>query len=405
MFYSQDIFIAYSDLVLEKAATLGTHKDAGLTVAELRDQPGLGAACLITLADFLKIEEGTVILRFVLDANFQVQYSIPPALRKGKNDAGSDDLLLNIGDFNIPIKSLTKSIMEFSKANGYGLGTFKTIHINPGTPQAKEIGGYKIDLTPKGQVDGNGDPISVEDIIFEFAVAPNRKEQEAQQKIVALMNPSLYKFTEIYNNLVSSEYVGKIGSGQYTTKLKELPVGIYELTDIDRVDKVITKKDGQSSPIKGWSFDALNITTKESFYVECSDGCFIDKEISGTGLAKVLKKSDPSFMTQIREALKSEAEGKTDEQVLAKVKDTPKILRQAGVGQGGKVLMFLKEQKVIPQGISPQGQIMTNCEAAMKIWAKPLEALLASEAQKQLSAAPAAEATINVAPIKELQPA
>lgn len=404
MFYSQDIFIAYSDLVLEKAATLGTHKDAGLTVAELRDQPGLGAACLTTLADFLQIPEETVILKFVLDTNFQVQYAIPPALRKGKNDAGNDDLLLNIGDFNIPIKTLTKTIMEFSKANGYGLGTFKTIKINPNTQQEKILGGYVIDLTPKGQVDGNGDPIAVEDIIFEFAVAPNRKEQEAQQKIVALMNPALYKFTEIYNNLVSSEYVGKIGSGQqYTTKLKELPVGIYELTNIDRVDKIIQKKDGTSSPIKGWSFDALNITTGEAFFVECSDGCFIDKEISGTGLAKVLKKSDPSFMTQIREALKSEAEGKTDEQVLAKVKDTPKILRQAGVGQGGKVLMFLKEQKVIPQGISPQGQIMTNCDAAMKIWAKPLEALLAAEAQKQLSAAPAA--TINVAPIKELQPA
>jgi hypothetical protein len=398
MFYSQDSFIAYSDAVLESIPDDFAGGDYGLSVGELRNLPGLGAACLVNLANVLGITDDISVIKFLVTKEFEVQYCVPPAFRKGKTEAGTDALFFTMGDFKIEVPQLFAKLKDFSATNGYGKLALKKITIAPGTQQEKLIAGFKFDLTKPSTDDDIAETVE-----YEFAIAPNRKEEDAQNQLVRFLD-SGKKVPEIIKDIIASSYVGKIFAGGLTTALKLLPVGMYEISEIDRLDKIINKKDGTQGFIKGWTFDAVNCTTGQEFVVETNDGSFVDKKISGTGFTSKLRKSDPNLMNIIREALAAEADGKTDDEVMKILSDTPLILKQAAVGRGGSVMMLISEQKVIAQGVSPQGEIMTNVAKAKKIFGNRLPAILEAAAQKQQTALPATTNTINVEPVKSAEP-
>ncbi len=390
MFYSQDAFIGYSDAVLEALPVGFSSGDYGLTVGDLKHLPGLGSSCLVNLASVLGISDDVVVLKFVLN-DYEIQYCVPPAFRKGKTQE-KNALFFTMGDYKIEVAELFTLLKKFNTANGYGKLALKRIVIGAGTPQEKIIAGFKFDLTKPT----SDDDIS-QSVEYEFAIAPNRKMEDAQAQLVKFLD-SGKKVPEIIIDIIASEATGKVYSGgTFTVPLKTLPVGVYEVRNIDRLDKVINKKDGSQGFIKGWTFEAIDINTGVEYSVDCNDGCFIDKKISGTGFASSLRKSDSALMSTIREALDKEANGKTDEQVMKILLDTPQILKQAGVGCNGYVMMIISEQKVISSGISPQGDIMTNVDKGKAIFSSRFKKILELEASKQKNAElPPATTTVDV---------
>ncbi|MFM6133003.1 MAG: hypothetical protein ACKPCP_02325, partial [Sphaerospermopsis kisseleviana] len=188
--------------------------------------------------------------------------------------------------------------------------------------------------------------------ILSFILSSNRELEDSQQKLVELFNNSNGDFGDLYDSLINSPYVGRVGEAFQYAQLKELPIGAYEISQIEWEDKEVTKKDtGEKARIQNWKFRAVSLTDKSVYYVSASKGSFFGKSITNTG------------------------DGNSP------------VLTQAGKYTGGKALMTLEAVEKVANGYSPKGRVFTNLAAGNNYVNARLPQLLALTSQQVLKSA------------------
>ena len=326
----------------------------GLKLADLRTAPGLGAASIVALADIFKIEDSIEVLKFSLDKEAQVKYALSPTFKVDKDANGDNQLYFILGDWKLDLASVYEvmesvscsiedSIFEVQQTDK-SVRHFSgfTFNLNPAKPSEK-------DPTKLVRAKDNSKMLS-------FILAYSRDHENAQQKLVEIFNSSNGELSDLYKAIVNSPYVGKVGEAFQYAQLKELPLGAYEISQIEWEDKEITKKDsGEKARIQIWKFRAVSLTDKSVYFVTASKGSFFGKAITNMG------------------------DGASP------------LLAIAGKGMNGKALMTLEAVEKVANGYSPKGRVFTNLDAGQKYINFRLPQLLAADS-----------ATIDV---KQLAPA
>lgn len=395
MLLSSESFRAYDTLLLGDNFDYANFKPGiyGLKLSELRTAPGLGAASIVLLADTfnqaykialasipsqlekysqvegvspedvevykqelsasanrLLISDDTEILKFSLDKDMQVKYVLSPSFKLDKDDDGDDVLYLILGDWRLDLGNVYDAILktrclidtavlevpQTDKTIKYFAGF--TFNLNPEKPSEK-------DATRLVRAKDSNKSLS-------FILSFNRELEESQQQLVNLFNSSDGDFGDLYDSLINSPYVGRVGEAFQYAQLKELPIGAYEISQIEWEDKEVTKKDtGEKARIQNWKFRAVSLIDKSVYYVSASKGSFFGKSITNTG------------------------DGNSP------------VLTQAGKFTGGKALMTLEAVEKVANGYSPKGRVFTNLIAGNNYINARLPQLLALTSQQPLKSA------------------
>ncbi|MFM6007387.1 MAG: hypothetical protein ACKPA7_26700, partial [Sphaerospermopsis kisseleviana] len=325
MLLSSESFRAYDTILLGDNFDYANFKPGiyGLKLSELRTAPGLGAAALVAIADLFSISEDVEILKFSLDKDIQVKYVLSPSFKLDKDEDGDDVLYFIMGDWKLDLGSLYAAI-ESSRC----LIDTAVLEVPQTDKTVKYFAGFTFNLNPEKPSEKDmARMIRAKDSnkILSFILSSNRELEDSQQKLVELFNNSNGDFGDLYDALINSPYVGRVGEAFQYAQLKELPIGAYEISQIEWEDKEVTKKDtGEKARIQNWKFRAVSLTDKAVYYVSASKGSFFGKSITNTG------------------------DGNSP------------VLTQAGKYTGGKALMTLEAVEKVANGYSPKGRVFTN---------------------------------------------
>ena len=342
MLLSSEAFRAYDTILLGDSFDYEGFKPGiyGLKLSELRTAPGLGAAAIVALADIFKIDDSIEVLKFSLDKEMQVKYVLSPSFKLDKDEHKKDEIYFIMGDWKLDlckvftavddakcsIEEAVLEVLQSDKSKKYFAGF--TFNLNVEKPSEKDP--TKI-IRAK---DSNK--------MLSFILAFNRESENAQDKLVDLFNSANGEFADLYEALLVSPYVGRVGESFSYAQLKELPIGAYEISQIEWEDKEVTKKDsGEKARIQNWRFRAVSLTDKAVYYVTASKGSFFGKSITNTG------------------------------------DGTSPVLLCAGKDTGGKALMTLEAVEKVSQGYSPKGRVFTNLVAGQNYINARLPKLLA----------------------------
>lgn len=357
MLLSSESFRAYDTLLLNENFDYVNFKPGiyGLKLSELRAAPGLGAAALVAIADVLSIGEEVEILKFSLDKEMQVKYVLSPSFKLDKDEDGDDVLYFIMGDWRLDLGNLYYAI-DSSRC----LIDTAVLEVPQTDKTVKFFAGFTINLNPERP--SEKDPARLvrakdSNKILSFMLSFNRELEDSQQRLVELFNSSNGDFGDLYESLINSPYVGRVGEAFQYAQLKELPIGAYEISQIEWEDKEVTKKDtGEKARIQNWKFRAVSLTDKSVYHVSASKGSFFGKSITNTG------------------------DGNSP------------VLTQAGKGtNGGKALMTLEAVEKVANGYSPKGRVFTNLVAGNNYINARLPQLLALTSQQILKSAAVSE--------------
>ena len=342
MLLSSEAFRAY-DTVLFENFDYASFKPGiyGLKLAELRTAPGLGAAAIVALADIFRIADDVEVLKFSLDKELQIKYVLSPSFKLDRDKEGNDELYFILGDWRLDLSSV------FSAVDDAKCSVEEAVLEVPQTDGSKKyFAGFTFNLNVEKPSEKEPTKlIRAKDSnkILSFILAFNRDPEDSQQKLVTLFNSANGEFADLYEDLLISPYVGRVGESFEYAQLKELPIGAYEISQIEWEDKEITKKDsGEKVTIQNWRFRAVSLTDKAVYYVTASKGSFFGKSITNTG------------------------------------DGTSPVLSCAGKGTGGKALLTLEAVEKVANGYSPKGRVFTNLAAGQSYISVRLPQLLVS---------------------------
>lgn len=346
MLYTKDSF-SFDSEIFDKFITQESFGGGviGLNTEDIKQNQGLGAIALKKLAEVFKIPPDVNIILFMLTAYGEVLYIIPPAFKKKDNK-----VVFQLGDFFATVEDCFDAVEAYTKqeTSSYGTLDIDILEVQKGTVTRK-IPGFTFNLTPPG---ARGQKI--EKMEYSFPVSCNWNIENSSEKLL-----KVFETAEDAEELLriledpQSDFVATIQNkvSGYSIPLKKLPLGIYYIYDIDRIDTQLSKKDGTPFNKVGWSFIAENVVTKVISKVEVSDSGFFREHLKNTG-AITLNKT-----------------------VIADINEkSPPLLKRAAIGKGGKGLMILSDMKILPQGISPQGTIFVR--ESDDLYLKDIEALV-----------------------------
>lgn len=323
MLFLKDAFNCYSSEVTIKALESPSFAGGvvGLTTADLHYSNGLGATALKKLAEVFKIPSDVPVIGYMLSENLELEYVITPTFKLNKEGI----LGFSMGDFFATIDQCYDAVEAISSAD---LAP-EILKING--DDKRLVAAFTFDFTPPKEKGGR-----VEKVEYSFAVGQNRKEEDAGLHLVGLFekHPQL---DELIGALQASPYIAKQGTG-YAIPLKKLPLGIYYISQIDRVEESLRKKDGTPFSKSGWVFEAKNASTGASFLVECADSSFIGQHIKNSGKVSLNK----TAITSLNEA------------------DAPPLLKIASAGKPGRAILVLSDLKKAGTGFSPQGSVVVR---------------------------------------------
>lgn len=300
----------------------------GLTLQDLANSYGQGAIALRKLAEVFKIPDNVPVINFMLDEIGNIMYPITPTFRLNREGV----LGFSLGDFFATITDCYNAVMAYTTVEGekqpyaYGDLTADILKING--DDKRLVAAFTFSLTPPKTEKRE----RIDKIEYSFAVGQNRKEEDADIHLVGLFE-KIKDYEELIGALQASPYIGKLGAA-YSIPLKKLPLGIYFISNIDRLDETINKKDGTVFSKTGWSFEAVNAVTGAFHSVEAADSCFVGQHIKNSGEVALNKNA-------IKE-LGAEA---------------PPLLKIAAVGKGGRAILVLNDLKKAGTGLSPQGDV------------------------------------------------
>lgn len=324
MLFLKDAFTCYSSEVTIKALESPSFAGGvvGLTTEDLKYSNGLGATALKKLAEIFNIPSDVPVIGYMVSEDLELEYVITPTFKLNKDNI----LGFAMGDFFATIDQCYDAVEAISSAD---LAP-EILKING--DDKRLVAAFTFDFTPEKKEKGG----RVEKVEYSFAVGQNRKEEDAGLHLVGLFekHPQL---DELIGALQSSPYIAKQGTG-YAIPLKKLPLGIYYISSIDRVEESLKKKDGTPFSKSGWSFEAKNASTGASFLVECADSSFIGQHIKNSGKVALNK----TAITSLNEA------------------DAPPLLKIAAVGKPGRAILVLSDMKKAGTGLSPQGSVVVR---------------------------------------------
>lgn len=297
----------------------------GLTLKDLANSYGQGAIALRKLAEVFKIPDNVPVINFMLNEVGDLEYVITPTFRLNREGV----LGFALGDFFATITECYDAIDAFNKINGYGDLTAEILKINGA--DKRQIAAFTFDFTPPKTEKG----ARIEKIEYSFAVGQNRKLDDSEIHLVGIFE-KYSDMSDLINALQSSEYIGKTGAA-YSIPLKKLPLGIYFISDIDRVDENLKKKDGSPFAKTGWSFYAVNAVTGAFHSVEAADSSFVGQHIKNSGKIALNKNAIKELGA-----------------------DAPPLLKIAAVGKGGRAVLVLNDLKKAGMGMSPQGSVFVR---------------------------------------------
>lgn len=362
MLLSSESFRAYDTILLGDNFDYAGFKPGiyGLKLSELRTAPGLGAASIVALADIFGIADDVEVLKFSLDKEMQVKYVLSPSFKLDKDADGDNTLYFILGDWRLDLGSVYGAI-EDAKC----LIDTAVLEVPQTDGSKKLFAGFTFNLNAERP--SEKDPSKMirskdSNKVLSFILSFNKDPEDSQQQLVNLFNSSDGDFGDLYDALIASPYVGKVGEAFEFAQLKELPIGAYEISQIEWEDKEITKKEtGEKARIQNWKFRAASLTDKSVYYVTASKGSFFGKSITNTG------------------------DGASP------------VLYQAGKGTGGKALLTLEAVEKVANGYSPKGRVFTNLVAGNNYINARLPQLLAlahAEPQQALKSAAVPEPAI-----------
>lgn len=368
MLLSSESFRDYVTVLLNDTFDYANFKSGiyGLKLSDLKDDPGLGAACINALADIFQIPQETEVLKFNLDSDYQVKYTLSPTFKidKEKDENGEEYNVLYfiIGDWKLDLGSVYETV----EAINCTIST-DVLDVPQSDKTVKYYAGFTFNLNPKRTNEAGKEIRSLDKSkVLSFILSFKRDPEDSQQRLVDLFNNSDGDFGNLYAALVDSPYVATVGEAFTFAKLKELPIGAYQVSQIEWEDKEITKKDsGEKARIQNWKFRAVSLADRSVYYVNASKGSFFGKAITNGG------------------------EGSSP------------ILNIAGKGKGGSVLMTLEALEKVPQGISPKGKI----PASQGYVNAQLPKLIAASLQVPVNTPALRSAAVIQAPVAELAPA
>ena len=326
----------------------------GLKLADLRTAPGLGAASIVVLADIFKIQDDVEVLKFSLDKEMQVKYALSPTFKIDKDTDGNNQLYFILGDWRLDLANVYEIMESVSCSIEDSI-----FEVQQADKSVKHFAGFTFNLNPAKPSEKDPNKLvraKDSNKMLSFILSYSRDHEDSQQRLVEIFNSSNGELSDLYRAIVNSPYVGKVGEAFQYAQLKELPLGAYEISQIEWEDKEITKKDsGEKARIQNWKFRAVSLTDKSVYFVTASKGSFFGKAIINMG------------------------DGASP------------LLAIAGKGMGGKALMTLEAIEKVANGYSPKGRVFTNLDAGQKYINFRLPQLLAADS-----------ATIDV---KQLAPA
>ena len=331
MLLSSESFRAYDTILLGDNFDYAGFKPGifGLKLSDLRTAPGLGAAAIVSLADIFGIADDIEVLKFSLDKETQVKYVLSPSFKLDKDTDGDNQLYFILGDWRLDLGSVYGAIED-----ARCLIDIAVLEVPQADGSKKFFAGFTFNLNPEKP--SEKDPskmIRAKDSnkVLSFILTFNREIEDSQQQLVNLFNNSDGDFGELYEVLVASPYVGKVGEAFEFAQLKELPIGAYEISNIEWEDKEITKKaSGEKARIQNWKFRAVSLTDKSVYLVSASKGSFFGKSITNSAIGGDM---------------------------------TSPLLNQAGKGTSGKALLTLEAVEKVANGYSPKGRVFTNLVA------------------------------------------
>lgn len=350
MLLSSESFRAYDTILLGDNFDYAGFKPGiyGLRLAELRTAPGLGAAAIVSLADIFGIADDIEVLKFSLDKEMQVKYVLSPSFKLDKDADGDNVLYFILGDWRLDLGSVYGTIEDAAC-----LIDTAVLEVPQTDGSKKLFAGFTFNLNAERP--SEKDPSKMirskdSNKVLSFILSFQKDPEDSQQQLVNLFNSSDGDFGDLYEALIASPYVGKVGEAFEFAQLKELPIGAYEISGIEWEDKEITKKaSGEKARIQNWKFRAVNLTDKAVYLVSASKGSFFGKAI--TNSASNGDMSSP-------------------------------LLNQAGKGTSGKALMTLEALEKVANGISPKGRVFTNLTAGNGYINAVLPRLLSSQVQE-----------------------
>jgi hypothetical protein len=314
----------------------------GLKLANLRTAPGLGAASIVQLADIFKISDNIEVLQFSLDKEMQVKYVMTPSFKLDKDADGNNQLYFILGDWRLDLANVYEVMESVSCSIEDSI-----FEVQQADKSVKHFAGFTFNLNPERPSEKDPNKmIRAKDSskMLSFILAYSRDHENAQQKLVEIFNNSDGELIKLYESIVNSHYVGKVGEAFQYAQLKELPLGAYEISQIEWEEKEITKKDSaEKARIQNWKFRAVSLTDKSVYFVTASKGSFFGRAIINMG------------------------DGASP------------LLAIAGKGMGGKALMTLEAIEKVANGYSPKGRVFTNLDAGQKYINFRLPQLLAAD--------------------------
>jgi hypothetical protein len=352
MLFSSDSFRAYDTILLGENFDYVNFKPGlyGLKLSELRKAPGLGAATIVALADIFSIPDDVEVLKFSLDKEMQVKYCLSPSFKLDKNEDGDNELYFIMGDWRLDLGTTCQTVIKEAKF----LIDFAVFSVPQSDGTNKQFAGFSFNLNPeKPSANDSTKLIRAKDSnkVFDFILSFARDPEDSREQLVNIFNSASGDLEELYETLINSPYVGKVGEAFQFAQLKELPIGAYEVSEIEWEEKEITKKDtGEKARIQNWRFKAVSLTDKSIYYVNASKGSFFGKSITNTG------------------------------------DNISPVLNQAGKGKGGHVLLTLEALEKVANGISPKGRVFSNLVAGQAYIKARLPQLLAAELQAPANA-------------------
>lgn len=327
MLFLKESFACYSSEVFNKLIDMPDFSGGvvGLTLKDLSNSYGQGAIALRKLAEVFKIPDNVPVINFMLDEIGNIMYPITPTFRLNREGV----LGFSLGDFFATITDCYNAVMDYTTVEGvsqpYGDLTADILKIND--DDKRLVAAFTFSLTPPKEKGAR-----IEKIEYSFAVGQNRKEEDADIHLVGLFE-KIKEYDDLINALQESPYIGKIGAA-YSIPLKKLPLGIYFISNVDRVDENLKKKDGSPFAKTGWSFEAVNAVTGAFHNVEAADSSFVGQHIKNSGKVTLNKNA-------IREL----------------GADAPPLLKIAAIGKGGRAILVLNDLKKAGTGLSPQGDV------------------------------------------------
>lgn len=328
MLFLKESFACYSSEVFNRLVDMPDFSGGvvGLTLKDLSNSHGQGATALRKLAEVFKIPDNVPVINFMLDEIGNILYPITPTFRLNRDGI----LGFSLGDFFATITDCYNAVMDYTTLNGllqpYGDLTADILKIN--NDDKRLVAAFTFSLTPPKTEKRE----RIDKIEYSFAVGQNRKEEDADIHLVGLFE-KIKDYEELIGALQASPYTGKIGAA-YSIPLKKLPLGIYFMSNIDRLDETINKKDGTVFSKTGWSFEAVNAVTGAFHSVEAADSCFVGQHIKNSGEVALNKNAIKELGTE-----------------------APPLLKIAAVGKGGRALLILNDLKKAGTGLSPQGDV------------------------------------------------